>query len=406
MKTLVVIGGGPAGFFSAIWTKRTNPNVRVILLESSRDFLTKVKLSGGGRCNVTHHQYHPNELVKSYPRGQKELLGPFNAFSPKETVEFFNQLDVPLKVEGDGRMFPTTDQSQTIIDALLAEANRLNIELHSRSIVTGIDREEVFHVKTKQEVFLADALVLATGSHPKGHQYARELGHSVTQLVPSLFTFNVPTSPLLPLSGVSISHVTIGLQGTKLVQEGPLLLTHWGFSGPAALRLSAFAARDLFGMNYQTTLWINWTSHQSSQAVFDQIKAEENKTYLSNLKLFNLPSRLFLALCEKHQVNPHQPLCQIGDKALRRLAEGLFRDKYQLDGKTTNKEEFVTCGGIPLKEVNFKTLESKRTPNLYFAGEVLDVDGVTGGFNFQNCWTTGFLAGNAIGKSLEAHSAR
>lgn len=337
---LLIIGAGPAGIFAAIAAKETHPHLHVAILERSAQPLAKVKISGGGRCNVTHACFDPKELTRAYPRGHKALLGPFTRFQPRDTIAWFLKRGVALKTEPDGRVFPTSDSSQTIIDCLLAELHRLHIPLHLSHPVHTVARTPTG--------FLVDDLpcthlLLATGSSPHGHRFATALGHTITPLVPSLFTFNVPTSPLLDLAGISVPDTTLTTCGHTAT--GPLLLTHWGFSGPAALKLSAFAARDLHACHYKAALTVQWGA-------------------------------------------------PLATRLRRRLTAPT--STYTIDGKTTYKQEFVTAGGVHLDEINFRTLESKLVPQLYFAGEILDIDGITGGYNFQNCWTTGYLAGASI----------
>lgn len=360
---IVVVGGGAAGFFAAIAAKTAFPDASVTLHEKTNKVLSKVRISGGGRCNVTHACFDPKLLVKNYPRGSKELLGPFHRFQPADTVEWFSERGVELKTEADGRMFPTTNSSETIIDCLLNEAKRVGVEIKLQS-------------KLSLNELKADRLILATGSAKGGYEIAKHFGHTIQSPVPSLFTFNIPDFPLESLSGISLENVCLKLEGTKLVQEGPLLITHWGFSGPAALKLSAFGARYLAEQNYEVQLCIDWLPQFSVDELMPLLT-------LKNLRSVPLPKRLWRLLCGVQKLNP------------RKLCEKLKADRYLVKGKTTNKEEFVTCGGVTLSEVNFKTMESKLHPGLYFCGEILDIDGITGGFNFQNAWTTGWIAGTA-----------
>ncbi|WP_420422403.1 NAD(P)/FAD-dependent oxidoreductase [Simkania sp.] len=375
---ILVIGGGPAGFFAAIAAKKTYPHASVTLHERTNKVLSKVRISGGGRCNVTHSCFDPKELVKNYPRGSKELLGPFHRFQPADTVEWFAEKGVELKTEADGRMFPTTDSSQTIIDCLLTEAKRVGVEIKLQS-------------KLSFEKLNADRLILATGSTRGGFEIAQKFGHTIQPLVPSLFTFNIHDFPLESISGVSVENVGLKLEGTKLCQQGPLLITHWGFSGPAALKLSAFGARFLAENNYEVGLYIDWLPKFTIDELMSLLTSEHPAKKLSAIRSIPLPKRLWNLLCE----DENQLLSRMSKPALRKLCEKLKADRYQVKGKTTNKEEFVTCGGVTLSEVNFKTMESKLHSGFYFCGEILDIDGVTGGFNFQNAWTTGWLAGTA-----------
>jgi len=391
---LVVIGGGAAGIFAAIFAKASQPKAYVVVLEKTAVLLSKVKVSGGGRCNVTHACFDPKELVKNYPRGEKELLGPFHRFQPRDTVEWFESRGVKLKTENDGRMFPVTDSSSTIIDCLLSEAKKLGVDIRLRQRVEKV-------VKTGQtfEIHLKDSpsisctqLILASGSSPEVYACAESLGHSIQPPVPSLFTFNVPTSPLKELSGVSVPQATVHVGAYR--QTGPLLITHFGFSGPAILKLSAWGARYLHEHNYKVDFVIDWLPRLSQEDLLQEIlklkESSPQKTLLA-LNPFYLPKNLWKELLGALD----KPLAHLSKKEAQELAQKLHADRYRMDGKTTHKEEFVTCGGVALKEVDFKTMQSKICPGLYFAGEVLDIDGVTGGFNFQNAWTTGSIAGSS-----------
>lgn len=380
---IVVVGGGAAGFFAAIHASK---HAKVTLLEKTNQLLTKVRISGGGRCNVTHHCFDPKKLVHNYPRGEKELLSPFMRFQPRDTIAWFEERGVPLKTEEDGRMFPVTDSSKTISDLLLKEAEDVTIRLQSR--IVGIVKEGerfVITLATGEQIG-CDRVLLATGS--AGYNLAKSFGHTIVDPVPSLFTFNVPSSPLLDLAGVSVADVEVCVLSHK--QRGPLLLTHWGFSGPCVLKLSAFAARDLHACDYQTSFTVNWVPAQNALHKLLEFKNLHPSKQIGTDNPFHLPRALWKKLV------PDKRLSDCSQAELSKLAERLQKDSYQLDGKTTNKEEFVTCGGISLREVNFKTMESKLVPHLYFAGEILDIDGITGGFNFQNAWTTGWIAGHAM----------
>lgn len=398
MHTILIIGGGAAGFFAAIAAKTAQPHSKVAILEKSAALLSKVRISGGGRCNVTHSCFDPKELVHNYPRGSKELLGPFHRFGPSQTIEWFEARGVRLKTEKDGRIFPVTDSSQTIIDALLQEAKRLSIEIHLRQRIARIEkRGEVFELHMQEGALLqCNRLILATGSSPEGHAWAAALGHTIDPPVPSLFAFNIPHSPLKELSGISVENVEVRLEGSSYIQKGPLLITHLGVSGPAILKLSAWAARYLHSLHYQTIMRINWLPAYDSQSLYDTLLAEKAAhpdKALSSLVRFELPKSLW-----KHLV-PSKRLGALSNREIKQIAERLQNDPYSIDGKTTNKEEFVTCGGVCLKEIDFKTMQSKRCPGLFFAGEILAIDGVTGGFNFQNAWTTGYIAGSSGSES-------
>lgn len=382
-KRVIIIGGGAAGIFAAAQCK----DCEVIVLEKTRQLLSKVRISGGGRCNVTHSEFDPKKLTHHYPRGHRELLGPFHHFQPKDTIAWFEGQGVALKREEDGRMFPTTDHSETIIACLLNAAKHADIR--SEHGVSKIEKKEegfTVHLE-KGDTLECDYLILATGSHPKGHALAASLGHTIVPPVPSLFTFNIPTSPLLDLAGIVAENVELILGEFK--QRGDLLLTHWGFSGPAALKLSAWAARSLHACDYRTTLTVNWTNDVH---LLDQLKQQKPFRTLEAENPFHLPMNLWKRLIALADIPANLPLGHVPNKAFSKL----IRSEYAIEGKTTYKQEFVTCGGVDLKEIDFRTMESRMAANLFFTGEVLNIDGVTGGFNFQNAWTTAFLAGSAI----------
>lgn len=383
---IIIIGGGAAGYYGAI-TAASCSTKRVLILEKTQKVLSKVRISGGGRCNVTHGCFEPKELVKHYPRGSKELLGPFTRFQPRDTIEWFEHQGVRLKIEEDGRVFPVTDSSETIINALTESAKSAGVELQLGVHVKKIDKG--FQLESDNGIYKAGKLLLATGSSPQGHQFATSLGHTVTPLVPSLFTFNTPSSPLLDLAGISVDKVCVRVN--DLTMEGPILLTHWGFSGPAVLKLSAWGARELHAQNYHTKLYIDWTSGMSKEELLQKIKSQPPQQIVSLDHLVSLPKNLAKRLLTL----PPKRYAELSKKDIDKLIEILQMNTYEIEGKTTYKQEFVTCGGVKLSEVNFKTMESKICPGLYFAGEILDIDGVTGGFNFQNAWTTGFIAGSA-----------
>lgn len=410
MSTLpiIVIGGGAAGFFGAIACKQQNPSLRVILLEKTKQLLAKVRISGGGRCNVTHSCFDPVLLVKNYPRGHRELLGPFHRFQARDTIDWFLARGVELKTEADGRMFPITDSSETIINCLMKEAKNAGIEICTETSVEGIQTEAFgFRVLLSQkEPLECSKILIASGSNSKVMSYIQALGHTIEPLVPSLFTFNVPSSPLLELSGIAVEEAHLSIEGTALEQTGPLLITHWGFSGPAVLKLSAWGAKELFDANYQAKLHINWLpkiSLADIQKALQKMRTE-NPTKIAPLTCpfpIQIPKNLWKKFCSLLAISEDARYQSLSNKLLTQLAEKLHRDSYQIDGKTTYKQEFVTCGGIKLSEVHFKTMESKLVPGLYFAGEVLNIDGITGGFNFQNAWTTGYIAGQALAGGKE-----
>jgi hypothetical protein len=398
---VIVIGGGAAGFFSAIVCAEANSSKKVLILEKNRQLLSKVRISGGGRCNVTHACFDPAALIKNYPRGHLALRGPFSRFQPRDTIQWFENRGVELKVESDGRMFPITDSSETIIHCLKSAAQDADVEIQVESgIETILKKENGFEVTlSRGDVLDCQNIVIASGSSPKIWQCLEQLGHQIVPPVPSLFTFNIPDSPLVELAGVSVPLAHVKILETDLEQTGPLLITHWGFSGPAILKLSAWGARILHQRDYRATLSINWLA---------ELKLEELKELLTRFKEKNpakqvsteSPLSLSKNLWKKFVNLAGIPLdlrwSYLSKNQMQALLDKLHKDTYQIQGKSTNKDEFVTCGGVHLDEVNFKTMESKKCPGLYFAGEVLDVDGVTGGFNFQNAWTTGWIAGNAI----------
>ena len=396
---IAVIGGGAAGFFSALTAKSLHPHAEVFLFESSAKLLSKVKISGGGRCNVTHSCFDPKQLVQHYPRGRKELLGPFHRFQPQDTIAWFQERGITLKTEPDGRMFPTTDTSETIIDCFLQEANRLGVKIRTQHKLKAVHRvAEGFHLEmSKQAPAHVDYLVLATGSSRAGWEIAKTLGHTIQEPVPSLFTFNVPDSPLHHLSGVAVPQARLKLEGTRFEQQGPLLITHWGFSGPAALKLSAFAARYLAERDYQVTLSIDWLPEIHGEQLRSSLEKERvahPKKPITRKGMFGLPKSLWRELCHCADLSDELVMNSVGKNHLNKLCGLLKNMKHEVRGKTTNKEEFVTAGGITLSEVQFKTMESRLCPGLFFCGEILDIDGVTGGFNFQNAWTSAWIAGH------------
>lgn len=397
---VAVIGGGAAGFFSAISAKTHNPDAQVTIYERSDKLLSKVRISGGGRCNVTHHCFKIHELVKFYPRGEKPLKKAFGIFSPTDTISWFNERGVELKTEEDGRMFPVSDSSQTIIDCLMMEVHNLGIGIKMKSAIKTLKESKnglILGFKNG-ETKEVERVVVATGGSPRpeGFNWLRELGHNIEEPVPSLFTFNMPDESITKLMGVVAAPVSVKIMGSKLKSEGPLLITHWGMSGPAILKLSSFGARELNEMNYEFKALINWTGELSEQEIREVLKGvveAHGKKRIHNVNPFELPGRLWEFLIEKVEVGENMIWQNMGKKNINRMVHILMNDEYSVRGKTTFKEEFVTCGGVCLQDIDIKTMESKKVPNLYFAGEVLDIDGVTGGFNFQAAWTTGFIAG-------------
>ncbi|SME93617.1 NAD(P)/FAD-dependent oxidoreductase [Pseudobacteriovorax antillogorgiicola] len=409
MANLIVIGAGAAGVFGAINAKIRNPDLDVVILEGTRRPLNKVKISGGGRCNVTHHCFDPKKLVANYPRGSRELLGPFHRFQPQDTIQWFQDRGVATKVEADGRMFPTTNSSQTIIDCLLGEVKRLNIELRLGAIVKELTRnEQGFVVNLREGVIRADAVMLATGSAPKGHQIASNLGHQLSDPVPSLFTFNVEDALIDGLAGQSFEAVDVQLKvdGRKkpFLQTGPLLFTHWGLSGPAVLKLSAFAARQLYQSDYKAELKVNFLRLQEDRALekLMELKKIHLKKQFVKTPLDSLSKRFWGRLLEVHERDSGTIWNDLDKKTLRRIAQTLTQYSFKVEGKGQFKEEFVTCGGVKLNQVDFRTMESKVCPNLYFGGEILDIDGITGGFNFQNAWTTSWIMAQSFAKATQS----
>lgn len=404
-ETRIIIGGGAAGFFGAVTCARANPEAKIILLEKHKQLLAKVRISGGGRCNVTHSCFDPEVLVQNYPRGGKALRGPFNQFQPKDIIQWFADRGVLLKTEEDGRMFPSTDSSQTIIHCLLEEAQNCGVDIR---VETGVEQIEKtasgFALHTTQgDVLECAKLLIATGgSSRQSYAWAESLGHTIIPAVPSLFTFNVPSSPLLHLAGISVEHVRLKIAQTQLEQTGPLLITHWGFSGPAVLKLSAWGARILHDREYHAELIVNWLpSYKKDQLLQHLMKARKESPgrFICSETLFPLPRNLWKSLLLQAGIDEQMRWSHASNKHLSNLTDVFTANLYRIEGKTTFKQEFVTCGGINLSEVNFKTMESRLCPGLYFAGEVLDIDGITGGFNFQSAWTTSWIAGHAMASS-------
>ncbi len=405
MLKIAIIGGGAAGFFSAIHAAASGAHV--VIFEKGSKVLTKVKISGGGRCNVTHAAYENSHLVKHYPRGGRFLKKSFQHFSVKDTIAWFESRGVHLKTESDGRMFPITDQSQSVIDALRNEVEKEGVEIKLHSPVIGIDRLETgFIVRTKQTDFEVDRVIVTTGGHPKkeGFHMLEKLNHPIVPPIPSLFTFNAPQTTLKKLAGISVTNAHVKLEGSKLAYQGPLLITHWGVSGPAVLKLSAFGARWLFEKGYKTNVHIRWVAELSENEIRQHLLEYKNvhpKKKISTNPLFGLPKRLWEHLVDSSEITAEKNWMEINKKQINKLEQHIFCYILHMEGKTTFKEEFVTAGGVDLKSVNPQTMESKLVPHLYFAGEVLDIDGITGGFNFQAAWTTGFLAGVSACKKIE-----
>lgn len=405
-KKLLVIGGGAAGFFCAVNAARLNRQLEVIIMEKSNKTLAKVKISGGGRCNVTHACFQVSELTEKYPRGGHFLKKAFRQFFTADTIRWFEERGAKLKTEEDGRMFPATDQSQTIIDCLHNEAERYGVLVKNGISVTGIRSiENGFEVLLNgEEKTSCDFICIACGGFPKLSQFdwLKALGHSVEEPAPSLFTFNMPGHPLTALPGISVKNVRVKIRGEKITEEGPLLITHWGISGPAVLRLSAWGARTLSRLGYHFTAVVNWLppwNENSLRERFQSLRFEMGPQKMYSRNPFQLPQRLWQFFLEQAGIGEETRWAGLPAKAQNKLIRGLVSAEFRVQGKTTFKEEFVTCGGIRLEEIDALTMQSKIVPRLFFAGEVMDVDGITGGFNFQHAWTSGWIAANAIANS-------
>jgi predicted Rossmann fold flavoprotein len=407
---LIVIGGGAAGFFSAVNAAQQRPGIKILIAEKSTKLLSKVKVSGGGRCNVTHNCFEPTPLSQHYPRGQKELKKLFRLFQAKDTVEWFAKLGVKLKTEVDGRMFPTTDDSQTIIDCFLEQARKFGIEIRTSCEVDKLsfDRNQFeLAIRNDANLFSKNILIAIGGhNHTEPYNFIRDTGHNVTPTIPSLFTFNDSEKNFKDLMGVAVPDAEVKIAGTKLFERGPVLITHWGLSGPAVIKLSAWAAEYLHRIKYEFTALMNWTGSMSEEetrkALLNQ-KSERGKQKVITNPLFALPSRLWERLVVLAEIDSSKIWSEASNKDINRLIEFLIRCPFQIKGKTTFKEEFVSCGGVDLKEINLDTMESTKVPGLYFAGEVLHMDGETGGFNFQAAWTTAWIAAQAVTKQKSPH---
>jgi predicted Rossmann fold flavoprotein len=409
---VIVIGGGAAGFFAAIsCAEKLGARGTVTLLEATAHPLAKVRVSGGGRCNVTHACFEPRELVKKYPRGGRELLGAFSRFQPRDTVAWFAARGVELKTEEDGRMFPVTDDSATIVECLTRTAEQAGVKIVTSLGVRTVERSPVTSGSSSGSAFWltltddsnlrCERLLIATGGNKSsaGLTIAEKLGHSIEPLVPSLFTFHIDDKRLEGLSGVSVPNATTSVPGTKLKESGPLLITHWGLSGPAILKLSAWGARELAKVNYEFPVTVNFTGPHTRESLLKELTSVREKNprkQITTWSPLDMPQRLWERLVTSSGIPATAPWAQVGNAALASLAAQLTAAEFKVVGKSLFKEEFVTCGGVKLSEVDFRTMESRVCPGLHFAGEVLDIDGITGGFNFQSAWTTGWLAGQAM----------
>lgn len=401
---VVVIGGGAAGFFAAIHAKTAHNKVAII--EKSNKLLSKVKISGGGRCNVTHACFDNTEFARFYPRGEKQLRKAFYQFNSQSTIDWYEKRGVKLYAQEDNRMFPTTNDSQTIIDCLLQEVYSKKIEILTQHDVNSLkNKVEHFEITTSKGIISSQKVILATGGQPKdiGLEWLRELGLSTVSPVPSLFSFNIQNNALKNLMGNSVEQATVKIEGMKLVGKGPLLITHWGLSGPAVLQLSAWGARILADKNYQFNLFVNWLSEMKEEELRQEIAKNQKlqgEKMVHNSNPFPITNKIWNFLLEKQEMPQQVRWKDITGKLANKMVTALLFDQYAVKGKTTFKEEFVTAGGVSLNEINFSTMESKKIPNLYFAGELLDIDGITGGFNFQAAWTTGYIAGINAAKSV------
>ena len=399
---VIIVGGGAAGFFTAINIAQQRADLKIAILERGKDVLQKVKVSGGGRCNVTHACFDPKELTQYYPRGEKELLGPFHQFCCGDTFEWFDQRGIELKIEEDGRVFPTTDSSQTIIDCFQGEVKKHNIGVLTNHALIDFEKEDdKWVVSTKTETFSTTSLVIAAGSSPKLWKMIKSKGHTIINPVPSLFTFNIKDDRLTDIPGVVAQDVEIKVLGTNLESNGPLLITHWGLSAPSILKLSAWGARTLSDKGYKFDISVNFIGLQTEDCLnkLKELKQEMAKNLVVKYNQFEVPKRLWRKLVEASKIGENVRWADLTKIQLENLANQLTNAIFKVDGKSTFKEEFVTAGGVDLKEINFKRFESRMHKNLFFAGEVLNIDAVTGGFNFQNAWTGGYLVAKAISES-------
>ena len=400
---IALIGGGAAGFFAALTAKKEFPKAEVTIYEKAAKALGKVKISGGGRCNVTHACSENKLLATQYPRGENYLKKSFEQFNADSTVQWFKDRGVEMKTFPDGCVFPLSNDSQTIIDCFLSEASTLGVKILYNQSVIGIEKNDaIFTIQTREKRFQADRLVITIGGQPKrsGLEFLEKIGHTIIEPVPSLFTFNMPENPIRELMGNVVEKATVKIEGTKLLGKGPLLVTHWGMSGPAILQLSAWGARVLEDKKYEFAILVNWLNEVKEDELrkfLDGIIFDHGLKMIGNLNPFPITNRLWHFLLQKSEILQEIRWKDLGKKNINKLVNTLINDRYEVKGKTTFKEEFVTAGGVSLQDVDIKTMESRKVPGLFFAGEVLDIDGITGGFNFQSAWTTGFIAGKHSG---------
>jgi predicted Rossmann fold flavoprotein len=403
MIDVAIVGGGAAGVFAALAAKAAQPGARVLIIERSSRLLAKVGLSGGGRCNLTNSCFPLSAFVQNYPRGSNELQGPLYRFGPKETVEWFESRGVRLKTEADGRIFPSSNSSETIISCLCSELAAHNVEIRFNTRILSIARTDGHsHIMIDgMHPLSARSVILATGSDPSGYGFVTALGHTLTPPIPALFALAILSSPLSHVRGISVDPVEVSLVGTRRAQRGSILITHYGFSGPAILKLSSWNARYLHEQEYKVELSINWLPEETEETLFQRMVEWKNASPHSCLgthPLFALPKGLWRAIVGEESPYSHQPASAISHRHLREVAQKLHDSRYQIQGASPHREEFVTCGGVKLKEICWKTMESAICPGLFFAGEIVDVDGLTGGFNLQNAWTTGWIAGSSSSK--------
>lgn len=401
MTKIAIIGGGAGGFFTAINTAEKNPDYDITIFEKGKNVLGKVKVSGGGRCNVTHACFETKELVKYYPRGQKELLGPFHSFMTGDTIEWFENRGVPLKIEEDNRIFPTTDNSQSIINCLQEQVEKLGISIKTNSTVSNLKPENekwVIEVNGDEEKF--DKIVIASGGNSQQVLNNLEgLGYKIIETIPSLFTFNTKDTRFRNLSGLVVKDASVKISGSKFEEEGPVLITHWGLSGPGILKLSSVGARHLHERNYQFQIQIDWAFNHDRETIedtFSEQRESHPKKALLNTPLFDIPKRFWHSLLNFSQISEQKIWAELNKKEKNKLLEAIKNSTVSIHGKSTNKEEFVTCGGVDLKQIDFTKFESRLHPNLYFVGEVLNIDALTGGFNFQAAWTGGWMVSQNI----------